>query len=276
MIKVTIYNEFVQEQNGIKELDFMKDWNIPEDKKAEIAENSRIIRETHQGAIHNTIKDIVEEDSELQVKHIANLEMEDCGLKKEVLEDTDVLIWWAHICHDRVPDEIANRVKEYVHCGMGIVFLHSSHMCKPMHLLLGTTGTLRWREGDFCRVWNTCPTHPIAKGIPEYFELEEEEMYGEFFDIPTPDALVFTSWFAGGEVFRSGCTWTRGYGRIFYFQPGHETNKSYFHESVRRIIRNAVKWTAEPGIHKEKVECSNPVESPEAKRVKKGTQAARD
>ena len=122
------------------------------------------------------------------------------------------------------------------------------------------------KEFDFMKDWN----------IPEYFELEEEEMYGEFFDIPTPDDLVFTSWFAGGEVFRSGCTWTRGYGRIFYFQPGHETNKSYFHESVREIIRNAVRWTAEPGIHKEKVECCNPVESPEAKRVKKRTKAASD
>lgn len=263
MIKVTVWNEYVQEQLGEKEFEFTKKWGAPEEIKAEMANRARKIQEVHHGAIHNTIKDLIEEDGELTVAHIATLEMEECGLTKEVLDDTDVLIWWSHIAHDQVPDEIAERVRDYVHRGMGIIFLHSSHLCKPMKLLLGTTGTLRWREGDFCRVWNTCPTHPITKGIPEYFELEEEEMYGEFFDIPKPDDQVFLSWYRGGELFRSGCTWTRGYGRIFYFQPGHETNRSYFNPFVRQVIRNAVKWTAEPGIRKEKIECANPVISPE-------------
>ena len=128
-------------------------------------------------------------------------------------------------------------------------------MSKPMRFLLGTSGTLKWREGDFCRVWTTQPSHSIAKGIPENIELEEEEMYGEFFDIPSPESQVFLSWYSGGEVFRSGCTWTRGYGRIFYFQPGHETNRSYFNPSIRQIIRNAVRWTAGNQIRREKLEC---------------------
>ena len=147
--------------------------------------------------------------------------------------------------------------------GMGVIFLHSAHMCKPMRFLLGTSGTLRWREGDFCRVWNSCPSHPIAEGIPASFELEEEEMYGEFFDIPQPDDQVFISWFRGGEVFRSGCTWTRGLGRIFYFQPGHETNPSYTNPYVQKIIQNAVKWTAGNGTRREKLECIHAEKAPE-------------
>ena len=148
---------------------------------------------------------------------------------------------------------------------MGIIFLHSAHMCKPMQMLLGTSGTLRWREGDFCRLWTVSPAHPIASGIPEYVELGEEEMYGEHFDIPNPDDQVFLSWFRGGEVFRSGCTWTRGMGRIFYFQPGHETNRSYFNEYIRTIIRNAVKWTANTGMRREKIDCIHAQKSPESK-----------
>jgi trehalose utilization protein len=67
-------------------------------------------------------------------------------------------------------------------------------------------------------------------------------MYGEVFDVPAPDELVFVSWFTGGEVFRSGCCYTRGRGRIFYFRPGHETHASYHHPDVRRVIANAVDW----------------------------------
>ena len=69
-------------------------------------------------------------------------------------------------------------------------------------------------------------------------------MYGEFFDIPEPDALVFVSWFQGGEVFRSGCCYHRGEGRIFYFRPGHETYPTYYQEEVQQVIANAVRWAA--------------------------------
>lgn len=215
----------------------------------------------HPNGIHETLKAIFEEDEEICVR-TATLDMPECGLTTEVLDDTDVLVWWAHVAHERVPEEISDRVRDYVLRGMGFVALHSAHPSRPLQKLLGTSGSLKWREGDFCRVWNTCPTHPIAAGIPESFELDEEEMYGEFFDIPKPDDVVFTSWFRGGEVFRSGCTWTRGYGRIFYFQPGHETNKSYFNPYVRKILVNAVKW-ARPTVRIEKLYCPHAEVSPE-------------
>ncbi|HIS48550.1 MAG TPA: ThuA domain-containing protein [Candidatus Scybalocola faecigallinarum] len=263
MIKVTVWNEFVQEQMDVKAAEL-----FPGEDQAEtrqwLIDRALEIKEVHHGAIHDTLKALLEEDEEIKVCHVATLDMEECGLTKEVLDDTDVLVYWAHIAHDKMPDEIAERIRDYVLRGMGFIALHSAHPSKPMQKLLGTSGTLQWREGDFCRVWNTCPTHPIAQGIPASFELEEEEMYGEFFDIPKPDDQVFISWYRGGEVFRSGCTWTRGYGKIFYFQPGHETNRSYFNENVRKIIRNAVKW-AKPVMRVGVLECPNAVESPESK-----------
>ena len=260
MIRVTVWNENVQDQMGEKEFEFTKHWLANEEARRFVLERTRELREIHPEGIHGTLKRLVEEDEELVVRHVATLDMDECGLTREVLDDTDVLLWWAHVAHEQVPDEIAFRVRDYVWRGMGIIFLHSAHMCKPMQLLRGTSGTLRWREGDFCRVWTSAPAHPIARGIPEYFELETEEMYGEHFDIPTPDDQVFMSWYRGGEVFRSGCTWTRGCGRIFYFQPGHETNRSYYNEYVRRIIRNAVHWAAGTAAKREQIDCIHSVE----------------
>ncbi|MCR1868771.1 ThuA domain-containing protein [Murimonas intestini] len=263
MIKVTVWNEYVQEQMDSDSGAAVRE-GMPEEVRRELEQRAKEIRAVHGGAIHHTLKGLLEEESGIEVCHIATLEMEECGLTKEVLDDTDVLVWWAHVAHDKVPDEIAERVREYVLKGMGFIALHSAHPSKPLQKLLGTSGSLQWREGDFCRVWNTCPAHPIAEGIPQYFELEEEEMYGEYFDIPKPDDQVFISWYRGGEVFRSGCTWTRGYGKIFYFQPGHETNKSYFNDYVRRIIRNAVRW-AVPSVKREEISCPNAVVTPEEK-----------
>ncbi len=256
MIRVSIWNEYVQEQLDEQKFEFVREWNVSEQVQQEFARKAEMIRGIHHGAIHNTLCDLIREEADLEVRHIGTLEMEECGLTEDVLKDTDVLIWWSHIAQEQVPDEIAWRVVRHVQRGMGIIFLHSSHMCKPMRFLLGTSCTLRWREGDFCRVWNVDPTHPIAKGIDDYIELEEEEMYGEYFDIPKPDDHIFSSWYSGGELIRSGCTWTRAAGRIFYFQPGHETNRSYFHPQIRQIIRNAVRWCAEPGIRLEELSCT--------------------
>jgi trehalose utilization protein len=152
---------------------------------------------------------------------------------------------------------------------MGFIPLHSAHQSKPFTYLMGTSGSLSWREGDFCRIWTVAPAHPIARGIPEAVELCEEEMYGEPFDIPTPEETIFISWYGGGEVFRSGCTWKRGYGKIFYFQPGHETSPSYHNPYVLKIIENAVYWTA-PTVWRKDFSCPNIVESPEKKRAEKG------
>lgn len=216
--------------------------------------NERVAKIYPEG-IHNAIADFLKKDNRFEVK-MAALDDPENGLSEETLNATDVLIWWGHKAHDEVADEVAVRVQKRVQEGMGFIALHSSHMSKPFRLLMGTTCTLKWRKaGEKERLWNTAPTHPIAKGIGEYFELEHTEMYGEYFDIPKPDDIVFLSWFAGGEVFRSGCTWTRGNGRIFYFKPGHETFPIYYDETIQKVICNAVEWCA-PVLYKKR-ECEN-------------------
>ena len=129
--------------------------------------------------------------------------------------------------------------------GMGLIVLHSGHFSKPFKRLMGTDCSLRWREAnDKERIWVVNPGHPIAQGLPDYFELPAEEMYGEYFGVPQPDDLVFVSWFTGGEVFRSGACWHRGMGKIFYFRPGHETYPSYHNPLVHRVLANSIRWAA--------------------------------
>lgn len=178
----------------------------------------------------------------------ATLDMPDHGLPADVLDATDVLLWWGHIRHKDVSDELVDRIQARVLQGMGLVVLHSGHMSKIFIRLMGTSCTLRWRHDDREVVWCVDPTHPIAEGVPPGFVIPEQEMYGEFFDIPAPDRLVFISSFGGGEVFRSGCCFTRGKGRIFYFSPGHESNPVYHQPEVRRILANAVRWTCQPEV----------------------------
>ena len=138
---------------------------------------------------------------------------------------------------------------------MGLIALHSSHFSKIFVKLMGSSCTLKWREiGEKERLWVVEPGHPIAEGINEYIELEHEEMYGERFDIPQPDTLVFLGWFQGGEVFRSGCCYHRGNGKVFYFQPGHESYPIFHNENILKVIKNAVEW-AKPIKTIEKVSC---------------------
>ncbi|MCS6827091.1 MAG: ThuA domain-containing protein [Caldilinea sp.] len=173
----------------------------------------------------------------------ATLDEPEHGLTEHVLDNTDVLVWWGHMAHEEVKEEIVARVHDRVLRGMGLIVLHSGHFSKIFKRLMGTTCNLKWREaGERERLWVVAPGHPIAEGIGEYFEIPHEEMYGEFFDIPEPETLVFISWFQGGEVFRSGCCYRRGQGRIFYFRPGHETYPTYHQPEVLRVIGNAVRW----------------------------------
>jgi trehalose utilization protein len=177
----------------------------------------------------------------------ATLDEPEHGLSEAVLAATDVLTWWGHDAHDEVDDAIVDRVQARVLDGMGLVVLHSGHFSKIFKRLMGTTCDLKWREANEReRIWVVDPGHPIAAGLGEWFDIEHEEMYGEHFDVPAPDRLVLVSWFQGGEVFRSGCCYTRGRGRIFYFRPGHETHPTYHLAPVRRVIANAVRWAAEP------------------------------
>ncbi|MDE0534088.1 MAG: ThuA domain-containing protein [Albidovulum sp.] len=173
----------------------------------------------------------------------------DQGLPTKTLDATDVLLWWGHIAHEEVGDQLVDRIQSRVLGGMGLIVLHSGHHSKIFTRLMGTNCNLSWRElpeGELERVWVVAPSHPIAEGLPPYFEVPQSEMYGEPFDIPTPDDLLFLSWFKGGEVFRSGCAFQRGRGRIFYFGPGHETFPIYHNIHVQRIIINAIRWTKQP------------------------------
>lgn len=173
------------------------------------------------------------------------LEQPDNGLPAEVLDETDVLFWWGHIAHDRVADEVAERVAARVRAGMGLVALHSAHYSKVFKLLMGTTCSLRWRSAhDRELVWTVDPTHPVAQGVPSPIVIPEQEMYGEFFDVPPPDDLVFVSSFSGGEVFRGGLGYKRGFGRVFYFSPGDQEYPVYHHPDVQRVLANAARWVA--------------------------------
>ncbi len=179
----------------------------------------------------------------------ATLDEPEHGLTEEALANTDTLVWWGHMAHEEVDDAIVERVRLRVLSGMGLVALHSAHYSKLFRRLMGTPCTVNWRDdGERERLWVVTPEHPIAQGIGPYIQLEREEMYGEVFGIPEPEELVFLSWFAGGEVFRSGCCFRRGFGRIFYFRPGHETFPTYHQPDIQRVITNACRWAA-PNIN---------------------------
>lgn len=218
LINVTVWNEFLHEKATPR------------------------VAVHYPDGIHETIAGFLRREPDLAVQ-TASLRQPEHGLTAEILDQTDVLIWWGHKAHDEVDDAVAARVQTRVLEGMGLIVLHSGHFSKIFRGLMGTDCSLKWREAtDKERLWNILPSHPIARGIGEYFEIPAEEMYGEPFGIPAPEELLFISWFTGGEVFRSGATWQRGHGRVFYFRPGHETYPTYHHPTVQRVIVNAVRW----------------------------------
>ena len=219
-IRVTVWNEFRHEKT-----------------------NAAIAKLYPEG-MHGQIAKHLKTQPDLEVR-TATLDEPEHGLTDEVLAATDVLTWWGHMAHHEVQDAIVDQVRQRVLDGMGLIVLHSGHYSKIFRALMGTTCSLKWREiGEKERLWVVEPGHPIAEGLNEYFEIPAVEMYGERFDIPAPDTLVLISWFAGGEVFRSGCCYDRGKGKVFYFRPGHETFPIYYQEEVLRVIVNAVRWAA--------------------------------
>ena len=206
------------------------------------------VRRLYPDGIGGTIADALRTRRPEASVEVATLDSPDLGLSEETLAATDVLLWWGHIAHDRVPDEVAERVQRHVLSGMGFLPLHSAHFSKPFIRLMGTTCSLAWRDaGERELVWTLEPGHPIAAGVPSPIVIEAQETYGEHFDIPAPDELVFVSAFAGGEVFRSGATFRRGRGRIFYFSPGDQAYPVYHHADVQRVLANAVRWAAPSG-----------------------------
>ena len=202
------------------------------------------IKKIYPDGMHGAIAKYLKTHKDFEVR-TATLDEPDHGLTDDVLKETDVLTWWGHMAHGDVRDDIVDKVCARVLEGMGLIVLHSGHYSKPFRKLMGTTCSLKWREmGEKERIWVLEPGHPVVAGIGEYIEIEHEEMYGERFDIPAPDTLVLVSWFAGGEVFRSGCCYHRSKGKIFYFRPGHESYPTYYHEGVLKIIANACRWAA--------------------------------
>ncbi len=219
-IRVTVWNEFRHEKNN------------------------EAVKAVYPQGIHEAVAGHLRQHPEFEVR-TATLDEPEHGLTQEVVDQTDVLFWWGHGHHKDVDDTVVDRVHEAVLNGMGLVPLHSAHYSKIFKRLMGTTCSLKWREANENeRIWIVEPGHPIAEGLPEAIEIKEEEMYGERFDIPAPDTLVFVSWFKGGEVFRSGCCYTRGKGRIFYFRPGHETHPTYHQPEIARVLVNAARWAA--------------------------------
>jgi trehalose utilization protein len=206
-----------------------------------------VVARIYPDGMHACLRDGLARDERLIVR-TATLQEPEHGLTEDVLSTTDVLTWWGHGAHDEVADRVVDRVQTRVLQGMGLIVLHSAHLSKIFLRLMGTSGSLRWREaGERERMWVVAPGHPIARGIGSQLIIPHEEMYGEPFGIPTPDEVVFISWFEGGEVFRSGVTFTRGAGRIFYFRPGHETYPTYHQPEVQQVLRNACLWAAPTG-----------------------------
>ncbi len=204
---------------------------------------------------------------------VATMDMPQQGLPSGALNDVDVLVWWGHILHDRVEQRIVEAIITRVNAGMGFVALHSAHHSLAFQRLMGTSCNLAWRDsesGERVRLWCVLPSHPIARGVAMHIEIPADEMYGEPFNVPRPDDVVFINWYQGGEVFRGGCTWTRGRGRIFHFSPGHETYPVFHQAEVLKVIGNGVRWAAE--THSDGHDMSNlhrPV-SPETLRLSQG------
>ncbi len=217
-------------------------WNEGRHEKS-----NKQIGELYPDGIHGAIAKHLNAQSGIEAK-TATLDDPDHGLTDEALNNTDVLTWWGHMAHHEVRDEIVDKVYNRVLGGMGLICLHSAHFSKIFRKLMGTTCNLKWREiGEKERIWVIEPGHPIAAGLDECFEIPHTEMYGERFDIPDPDSLVFVSWFQGGEVFRSGCCYYRNEGKVFYFRPGHESLPIYYQDEVMTVLTNAVRWAAPSG-----------------------------
>ena len=241
-IKVTVWNEFLHEK-------------VPNHPCGTV----------YPKGIHGAIAEFLGTDQEILVR-TATLDEPENGLTDEVLANTDVLIWWAHMGHHLVEDAVVNKVHKRVLEGMGFIGLHSCHYSKIFQKLMGTSCSLRWREleDEHERVWVVNPAHPITEGLPTDFVVPNTEMYGEHFDIPTPDDLVFISWYKGGEVFRSGVCYNRGRGKVFYFSPGHETFPIFYQPEIQKVITNAVKWAAPRNTPPAMVECINAAVTPES------------
>ena len=201
------------------------------------------VRDIYPDGIHGCIKSFLDKDPQL-INTAVSLDMPEQGLPDHLIDNTDVLIWWGHMAHHQVSDQLVEKLYQRVQSGMGLIALHSAHASKLFSKLMGTDSwKMTWRESnDHALVWVTEPNHPIAKGLGRYIDLPAEEMYSEPLFFPRPDELLFINWYSSGEVMRSGMVFNRGCGKVFYFQPGHETYPIYHHEDIQKVITNAVHY----------------------------------
>jgi trehalose utilization protein len=213
--------------------------NVHEQKNAEV-------KRIYPDGMHGAIAAALNQDKNVKAT-TATLQEPEHGLPESRLAETDVLLWWGHAAHGDVADAIVERVQRHVWEGMGLIVLHSGHFSKIFKRLMGTPCSLKWREaGELERIWVINRNHPIAAGLGDYVEVSSTEMYGEPFLVPEPLETVFVTWYQGGEVFRSGLTYRRGAGNIFYFSPGHEVYPIYHQPEIQQILRNAVNWAHNP------------------------------
>jgi trehalose utilization protein len=211
------------------------------------------VKSVYPDGMHAAIAGAYDEESGFRVT-IATQDMPEHGLSKEVLNETDVLIWWSHIDNNLLSDAVANEVcKRVVRDGMGFVALHSACYSKPWQRLLGIEyeagewGRFRTMpKGEKERLWVVTPGHAICEGIGDCIEIPQDEMYGEPMLMPDPDKLLFIAWWEGGDVCRSGTLFERGRGKIFGFTPGHETFPIYYQPEIRQVLRNAARFLARP------------------------------
>lgn len=176
-IRITIFNEFVHEKT------------------------ERIAKVYPQG-IHGAIAEKLSALGDYEIT-FATLDMPENGLSEDVLNRTDVLIWWGHCRHDAVLDEVAEHVKNRVLAGMGFIPLHSAHLCKPFKLLMGTVCRSKWRENDEKeRIWVIEPSHPHRGGTSRIHRAADGgDIRRAALRSLKPDDLIFISWFSGGEAF---------------------------------------------------------------------------
>ncbi|MDE2747367.1 MAG: ThuA domain-containing protein [Chloroflexota bacterium] len=207
-------------------------------------EETEGVRKIYPDGIHEAIAaPLREQGFSVQT---AILDEPEHGLTETALDETDVIIWWGHMVHDKVDDMIAERVyKRIVDGGMGFIALHWGAGSKVFRKLMDATCSVTpLVSGTPERLWVIEPAHPIAHGLEASFLVPQTEIYGEPFDIPAPDTIVFISSWPSGEVCRSGCCFQRGRGRVFFFRPGHETYPIYYQSEVQQVIANSVAWAA--------------------------------
>jgi len=203
-------------------------------------------KDVYPKGIHGDIAEYLNASGNVEAK-VVQLSDPDQGVSQAMLDWADVLLWWGHQKHRDVTDETVQRiVKSVKEGGMGYFAMHSAHYSRGLIAILGTPcGLGSVGDGGAESISVVMPDHPIAKGVSD-FVVPRTEYFGEPFGVPEPEAVVFKSTFEKGDNiwFRSGCCWTVGKGRVFYFRPGHETYPIMRQPEVQKVIYNATLWSA--------------------------------